>query len=89
MTTSLIETKQIEAYLLQSAGEDEPVFEARLILEPDLHEKLLWQQKTYALLHRYGRRQLRAELESVHGKLFREAEHRTFREKILHLFTKS
>jgi hypothetical protein len=89
MKTSLTETKQIEAYLLQPAGEDTPVFEARLILEPGLHEKLLWQQKTYALLHRFGHRQLRAELEAVHQKLFREAEHRTFREKILQLFTKS
>lgn len=88
MKTSLTETKQIEAYLLQTAVEDTPVFEARLILEPGLHEKLLWQQKTYALLHRYGRRQLRTELEAVHQKLFREAEHRTFREKIFALFNR-
>ncbi len=87
MKTSLTETKQIEAHLFQTLGEEALVFEARLILEPGLYEKTVWQQKTYALVQDYGRRKLRAELEAVHQKLFSEVQHETFRQKILRIFS--
>jgi hypothetical protein len=87
MRTSLTNIQQIEDYLLKYAGEaDQRLFEARLLLQPALHEQLLWQQKTYAIIRQYSRRQLKAEIESVHQHLFNETEHITFRSKIMALF---
>jgi hypothetical protein len=89
MRTSLIETEQIESHLLQlSYPGDALVFEARLLLEPELHEKLQWQQKTYDMVKLYGRDQLKKEIETVHQKLFTQPEHKNFRQKIRQLFSK-
>ncbi|WP_207512729.1 hypothetical protein [Longitalea luteola] len=87
MRTSLNEIKQLDDYLLKYAGEaDRGLFEARLILQPALREALIWQQKTHAIIRQYSRRQLKAEIESVHQQLFTEPEHISFRRKILNLF---
>jgi hypothetical protein len=86
MKTSWTETQQIESHLHLLDEANAPVFEARLILEPALLEKLQWQQKTYALVHEYGRRKLRAEIELLHQKIFREPAHESFRKKILQIF---
>ena len=89
MRTSLIETEQIEAHLLRlSEPGDALVFEARLLLEPELKDKLDWQQKTYTIVRQYGRRQLKQEIEAVHQQLFNRPEHAGFRQKIMRLFTK-
>jgi hypothetical protein len=87
MRTSLHDIQQIDDYLLKYAGEaDCALFETRLILQPSLREQLLWQQKTYAIIRQYSRRQLKAEIEAVHQQLFSEPEHVSFRRKILNLF---
>jgi hypothetical protein len=84
----LNEIKQIDDYLFKYAGEaDSLLFEARLILEPALREKMLWQQKTYDIIRQYSRRKLKAEVEAVHQQLFNEPEHSSFRQKILALFS--
>ena len=89
MRTSLIETEQIEAHLLQLLDTgDTLVFEARLLLEPEFREKVLWQQKAYRMVHLYGREQLKEEIGAVHQKLFTEEQHKGFRQKILSLFSK-
>lgn len=89
MRTSLNEIKQIDDYLFKYAGEaDSLLFEARLILEPALREKMLWQQKTYDIIRQYSRRTLKAEVEAVHQQLFNEPEHSSFRQKILAFFSK-
>ncbi|HEY4194004.1 MAG TPA: hypothetical protein VGM63_00595 [Mucilaginibacter sp.] len=88
MRTSLIETEQIEAYLLKlSDPGDSLVFEARLLLDAELSEKVAWQKKTYSIVRIYGRDQLRKEIESVHQKLFTQPEHVSFSQKIRRLFT--
>ena len=84
----MIETEQIEAHLLKlSDPGDSLVFEARLILEPELKEKLMWQEKTYSMVRIYGRDQLKKEIESIHQKLFTQPEHTSFSQKIRRLFT--
>jgi len=89
MRTSLNDIQQIDDYLLRYAGEaDRALFEARLILQPALRESLLWQQKTYAIVRQYSRRQLKAEIETVHQHLFTEPEHISFRRKIMALFSR-
>ena len=89
MRTSLIETRQIEAHLLQlSEPGDALVFEARLLLEPELNDKMQWQKETYTIIRQYGRDQLKQEIEAVHQQLFTEPKHAGFRQKIMRLFSK-
>lgn len=88
MRTSLNETKQIDDYLFKYAGiADTFLFEARLLLQPELQEKLQWQQRTYELIQQYSRQRLKEEIEAVHQRLFTEVEHTAFRQKIRSLFS--
>jgi len=87
MTTSWNETEQIEAYISGSADAGEKLlFEAKLILEPSLQDKVIWQRQTYNLIQHYGRRQLKQEIEAVHQQLFTKTEHRSFSQKIRSFF---
>ena len=88
MRTSLNEIKQIEAHLLNEQSHEQTLlFEAQLLLDNQLKEKLLWQQKTYALVKLYGRKKLKEELEQVHQQIFNTQP--TFRTRILSFFKKS
>ncbi|MBW4888447.1 hypothetical protein KXQ82_01915 [Mucilaginibacter sp. HMF5004] len=87
MRTLLNEVQEIEAHLLKrSSPGDALVFEAQLILDDELQEKVHYQQKTYELISFYGRRQLKREIEAVHQKLFTQTEYRSFATRILNLF---
>ncbi len=89
MRTSLHEIKVIEQHLLQREPPEEAlIFEARMLLDAELKEKVKWQNKTYALVQSYGRKQLKAEIDAVHQQLFTTTKHRSFRQKMLSLFTK-
>ena len=89
MPTSLIETEQIEAHLMRlSDPGDALVFEARLLLQPELQEKFQWQQETYRLIKNYGRDQLKKEIEAVHQQLFTQPQHKSFSQKIRQLISK-
>jgi hypothetical protein len=88
MKTSWNETRQIDLYLSGEADTGNALlFEAQLLIGPNLHNKVLWQQKTYAIINNYGRRQLKNEIEAIHQKLFTEPEHLNFSQKIRRLFT--
>jgi len=90
MRTSLNEIREIEEYLLKySTPESRLVFEARMILQPELLQKATEQKRIYDLLRKYSRKQLKTEIEAVHKNLFTAPEHKSFRNKILSLFTKS
>lgn len=81
------ETEQLEGYLLRNIQPGERlIMEARLLVHPGLKEKALWQQHTYAFIKNYGRKQLRAEIESIHKRMFSEKKFETFRQKILFIF---
>jgi hypothetical protein len=89
MRTSLIETEQIEAHLLQLSNPgDALVFEAKLLLDDELNDKLYWQKSAYNMVRQYGRNQLKKEIEAVHQTLFKEAAHKSFSEKIRQIFSK-
>lgn len=88
MMTSWNETEQIEVHLSgRSDTGNALVFEARMLLDPELNDKVLWQKKTYAIIQNYSRRQLKREIDAVHQKLFTQPEHISFRQKIRRLFT--
>ncbi|WP_448104320.1 hypothetical protein [Pedobacter panaciterrae] len=89
MKTSWNELRLIEDFLLSDTDtEDILLFEANLLLQPNLKESVFWQQKTYSLVHKYGRLRLRKEIDQVHEKLFTAPEHHSFRQKIMQLFGK-
>ena len=89
MKTSWNELRLIEDYLTANgAPADQVLFEARLILQPDLKDNVYWQERTYGLIQQYGRQQLRSEIAKVHETLFSAPEHQSFRQRILRLFRK-
>lgn len=89
MKTSWNELLLIEDYLLSDRkGADKILLEARMVLQPDLKERIFWQEKTHQQIQQFGRLQLRKEIDQVHEKLFIAPEHRTFRQKIMQLFDK-
>lgn len=87
MKTLWNETLQIDLHISGKANTgDALLFEAQMILDPALGDKVLWQKKTYAIIKDYGRLQLKTEIEEVHQKLFTADEHTSFRQKIRRLF---
>ncbi len=87
MPTSSIETIQIENYL---SGKQEPgealLFEAKLILQPELSDNIQWQQKTYSLVRFYGRQQTKDQIKEVENLLFNSSAYSRFRKKIFKIF---
>ena len=89
MKTSWNELRLIEDYLTGNVEPaDQVLFEARLILQPELKDRVYWQERTYDLIQQYGREQLKSEIAKVHEKLFSAPEHQSFRQKIRKLFRK-
>lgn len=89
MKTSWTETEQIEAHILGRADTGNTLlFEANLLLDATLADKVLWQQKTYTLIRDYSRRQLKAEIGAVHDELFTGPENLSFSQRIRKLFLK-
>lgn len=87
MRTSLNEIQHIENYLQGKLnGQEEVLFRAKLLLNSSLAENKQAQQKSYQLIRAYGRKQLKQEIEIVHQKLFMQAEHKSFRQKIRGIF---
>ena len=89
MRTSLNEIKLIEGHLFNShSTEDRLLFDAMLILNPDLPEQVLWQKKAHKVINQYSRKKLKVEIAALQQQLFSSEQHRTFRQKILSLFYK-
>lgn len=89
MKTSASETHLIENYIQkQLPPADQLVFEARLLLSPELSEILKWQRQVHELVKLRGRRQLKAQIELVEQKIFTQPAHQTFRDKMYRLFKK-
>ncbi|SDH41563.1 hypothetical protein ACRQ5D_33510 [Mucilaginibacter sp. P25] len=89
MRTSLNEIKEIDDHVLgQTAPDDALLFEAKRIINPSLKYKVMWHKQTLTLVQQYGRNSLKAEIETVHQKLFSLPEHAGFRQKVMRLFGK-
>ena len=87
MRTSLNNIKEIDDHVLGvAAPQDGLLFEAKMILNPELRANVYWHRQTLNLVHQYGRQQLRADIEAIHQQLFTQPEHRSFRETILRFF---
>jgi len=89
MRTSLNEIKLIDGHIFNSnPTEDALLFDALLLLNPELPGQIIWQKKTHAAIQQYSRKKLRAEIEAVHQQLFNVTEHQSFKQRILSLFSK-
>jgi hypothetical protein len=87
MKTSLNELRNIEAYVLKEMSPQEQVlFEARMLLQPELHKNVAFQKQTYNLIRNYSRNKLKAEIEAAHQQLFSQPKYNRFREYIASLF---
>jgi hypothetical protein len=87
MKTSATDTPHIDRYLLQQlpAG-DKLVFDAKLMLCPELYETVEWQRKVHQLVQLRGRQQLKAQIKGVEQLVFSQPEYSGFRQRILRLF---
>jgi hypothetical protein len=89
MKTSWSDTQKVDEFLAGRQSPEEAVlFEARLLLEPDLRGKLKWQQEAFALIKNYSRKKLKEQINAVEQLLFRHKRHRGFRELIVSIFSK-
>lgn len=87
MRTSLNEIRQNEAYLLHNMEPgDALAFGAEMMVNKRRRVDLAIQEKLYAVVRLYGRKQLRAEIEQVHQELFQNPVHASFRGKIARIF---
>ena len=87
MRTSSTEIAAIEGLLLQTATPaDALLLQAKALLDANLAENISAQQQGYQLIRQYGRKQLKAELEVVHHKLFTTSRYHAFASRIKQLF---
>ncbi len=87
MRTSLNEIKLIDEHLFGTSNPgDALLFNAMLILDNTLPEKVEWQKNAHAVITQYCRKKLKAEIDEVHQKIFNEPPHRQFAQKIRNLF---
>lgn len=81
------EVQHIDQYLNRALSPEEHVLmEARLLIDPALHDKVLWQKRSYELIRAYGRKQIRLEIEAAHRRLFSENQFSAFRQTIKNIF---
>lgn len=74
MRTQLHEMQEIDQYLFyEMSPTDRLVFKARLILQPDLHEKVRLQQKAHSFLRWFARKEKKEELTAIHTRLMNDA----------------
>ncbi len=89
MKTSLFETEQIEKYLLKKMPQEESlVFEARLLLDPNLKNNISAQLSAYSIIDKFGRKSLRAEIVGVQNQFLNDPLNLTVREKLKRIFKK-
>jgi hypothetical protein len=89
MKTSASEIRLIENYnQKQLPPADQLVFEARLLLCPELNKTVQCQQRVQQLVNIRGRKQLKDQIKRVEHKIFTEPAHQTFRDKLYALFKK-
>ena len=75
MRSDLDEVRVIDSWLFgQLSKEETQLFEARLLVDEALAEKVEAQRTAHRLVRSYARREERGRLEQIYQQLFREAE---------------
>ncbi|MXV15335.1 hypothetical protein [Hufsiella ginkgonis] len=87
MRTSLNELKAIDDHLFKrSSPADQTVFQARMILQPDLRNSIALQKQTLWLVEQYSRRALKAEIKEACDQVKRDPCETAFIARIRRLF---
>lgn len=87
MTTSSNNTRLIEKYLQGEMGPaDKFLFEAHLLINPELRMNVHAQKTAYALVGMYHRKKLREELEAIHRQIFSDPEKAVYQQQVYQLF---
>lgn len=72
------EVQIIDKYLLNTMSHTSRlVFQARMLLQPELKEKVRWQRKAHAFLQWASRRSKKEELASIYTRLMEDASFNT------------
>jgi hypothetical protein len=83
----LNETKQIDDHLFGlAAPADALLFDANMILDSNLRDKVMLQRQSHVLIQQYGRKMLKAEIEAVHQNLFNNPERQSFADRMRRFF---
>ncbi|WP_345954690.1 hypothetical protein [Mucilaginibacter sp. PAMB04168] len=89
MKTSATETRLIDSYLLgQMPPADKLVFDAKLMLCPELQQTADCQQKVHQLVKLRGRQKLKARIQEAEQKVFSQPEYSGFRQRVWRLFNR-
>ena len=81
--------KQVDDHVLNRQAPDEALlFEAKLIIYPELKHTVMWHKQTLHLVNQYGRNNLRTVIATVHEQLFTQPQHKSFKQKVLGIFLK-
>lgn len=87
MRTSLTETAQIENWLLKRGEPAEQlVLEAKMLSNPEMREKVKWQQMAYEVVRLHGRQQLKEEIKAIEHQVFNTTRYRSFQDRIRSIF---
>jgi hypothetical protein len=87
MRTSLDEIKEVDDQLLKLQQPDDALlFQAKLLIYPELKDEVMLHNQTLRLVQQYGHNHLRAQIAAVHRQLFTLQQHQSFREKVLRFF---
>jgi len=90
MRTLLNKTVLIEKYLQGDLNvKDRFLFDARLLLDPELKEDLYFQRKAILLVKMYHRKRIKEELEIIHKHLFNNPLKSDFQQAVYQLFKPS
>ncbi|WP_442588072.1 hypothetical protein ACSBL2_18675 [Pedobacter sp. AW31-3R] len=81
--------KAIDDYLFgRLAPDDALLFQAKVLLNSDLMEDVQYQQETYAMIRKYSRQQIRAEIMAVQDTLTTQPQYQGFMQRMANFFKK-
>jgi len=87
MKTSFNNVVETEEFLRGAMpAQDALLFEARLLLDEELKTNTFFHRTVHRLVRLYGRKKTKAEVESVHARLFNDPCKSAFRESIFRIF---
>lgn len=91
MRTSLNEIRNIELQLQepQKSPEEDLIWKAKLLIDPELNNKVKWQVKAYQLVRYFGRKSLKKDLNDLHHNLMVNPAHKHFQVRVQEIFSNS
>lgn len=89
MKTSFPDIIETEKYLQHELDpQDQLLFEARLLVSDQLKTNLFFHKMVHRLVRQYHRKKIKAEVEAVHHRLFRDPEKDSFCSEIKNFFNR-